>query len=585
VTSSAIDSSTTDGVAQKQLDAIFWTGIIASALLLALSITVSTRIDNVDPGVLSMALQFPPTYWAGFALLLASIIVWYFGGETKAFHFLLVALLMGYVFLGPELMEAHPRGVSSYVQARGIGYVLEGRERDFIYFPWLGLHYMFAMLVRLTDIGYLATIRVGLWALYLGLALGLISFFRRVLPDKRSVLLATLAALAMGAVVGVGFTPHQMALILVLFGFSFLARLDASPVVNRLVLIGIFCTTLITHGLSALVVIYVVAMAALVPWKPSSVGRWRARTASLSLLFGTIFAAWLIYSSDLWFPEVVRSFRDTVVREPITFLSPFGHISPSRGGRTEISFLTFAFLAVLLVWLVTVVARRGFWSDLSRDRLFPLLVVAGLPILIMGTGSFTYEGFMRAFFYATPFLAWFLAKESMARESVAGKSAAAFLVLLFGLGFVLLYAREFEELPTSQQFAGANFLVDNAAPNDRIIQGDCLPLGAITNTIDAPSMHCAYPNPSERQLEQVPNARELNFAVLSEFGERSASFAFAFGEPWWECLGESIQREGFAKIYSNGRYDAFAQPSVLKPYDPGGDHCDDSDAPAAAARR
>lgn len=77
--------------------------------------------------------------------------------------------------------------------------------------------------------------------------------------------------------------------------------------------------------------------------------------------------------------------------------------------------------------------------------------------------------------------------------------------------------------------------------------------------IDAPYINCAYPNPADPQLEQVPNAREFTFAVLSEFEERSANFAFAFGKPWWESLRNSVQGEGFAKIYSNGGYDVFTR--------------------------
>ena len=538
----------------KPLDAVFWAGVLAATLLLIWS-TLTTRIDSVGDEAFSMARLLPPTYWAGFALLLASTILWYFRGETKAFHFLLVALWIGYLFLGPELMEAHPRAISSYGHAWGIGYVLEGRGREFVYFPWLGFHYAFAAVGELTDIGYLTMIRVGMLVLYLALAVGMVAFFGRVLPDKRSILLATLVALAMFAVLGVSFTPHQMAFGLMLFAFFFLARLDASPVVNRLVLIGIFCAILITHGLTALIVVYVAAMAALTRWKPSAVGRWSPSTASLSLLFATLFVGWLLYSSDFWFATAARSFRDTVLREPIALISPFSHVSPARAGRAEVSSLTFAFLAVLLVWLVSVVARRGFWNDLRRDRLFPLLVVAGMPVMIMGTGNFTYEGFIRVFFYAIPFLAWFLA-----RESVARRSGAAFLVVLLGLGFVILYSREFEELPPSQVFAGANFLVDAAQvdaaqPNPIAIQGDCLPLAAITNTIGAPGTACPFPRSKDPQTELAPSPGPYTFIVLSEFGERTATFAF--GKPWWESLRDSVQGEGYAKVYSNGGYDVF----------------------------
>jgi len=538
---------------RARLNTLFLTTVLVSSYLLVWS-TLSTSIDKVDVGLLSMAHLLPPTYWAGFALLLASTIIWYFGGETKAFHFLLVALWMGYLFLGPELMEAHPRGISSYAQAWGISYVLEGRERDFFYFPWLGFHYTFAVLVELTDITYLAMIRVGMLVMYLTLAAGLIVFFGRVLPDKKSVLLAILSALAMVAVLGVGFTPHEMAFSMMLFALAFLATLDASPVVNRLALISLFSVILITHGLTALVIVYVAAIAALVHGKRLVGGGGSARTVSLSLslLLAILFIAWLLYSSDFWFPNAVRTFRDSVLREPVAFTSPLTHVTPTRAGRADVSLLNFAFLGVLLVWLLSAVARRGFWSGLRGDRLFPLLVVSGLPVLILSTGSFSFEGFMRVFLYAIPFLAWFLA-----RETVSRRSAVAFMLGLLGLSFVVLYAREFEELPTSQEFAGASFLVSGAGGDTNVIQGECLPLGAITATVDAPYTGCFSRQPSEAEPGPT-DIRIYAFVVLSQVGERTADFAF--GKQWWEGLRSSVQASGYAKIYSNGEYDVFARP-------------------------
>jgi hypothetical protein len=548
----ALDSSRVGGgYLGKRLDAIFWAGVLASTLLLVWS-TLSTTIGGIDEGVLSMARLFPPTYWAGFALLLAISGIWYLGHETKAYHLLLVALWMGYVFLSPELMQAHPRGVSSYAHALGIGYVLEGREREFFYFPWLGFHYTFAILLELIDVSHVAVMRVGMLALYLALAVALIAFFGRVLPDRRAILVATLTYLAMAAVLGVRLTPPQLALILMLFAFSLLASLDASPMVNRLLLIGLFSAIVITHALSALVVVYVAAVVVLARWRRPTVRHWSTSMVSLSFLSGTILSVWLLYSSDFWFPMAVRAFWDNVLREPIVLISPFSHVSPAWPGRAEISLLTLAFLAVLLVWFVSVVARRAFWKGLSRGRLFPLLVISGLPLLIIATGNFTWEAFVRVFFYSSPFMAWFLAKESVDRGIVA-----SFLVLLLGLGCVLLYARDFKELPTSQQIEGANFVVGVARSSDTVIQGDCLSLGAITNTIHAPSIGCAYPNPAKRELETMPDARGFTFTVLSAFGEESASFTFGFGKPWWESLRNSVQREGLAQIYSNGKYDVF----------------------------
>src|SRR3990170_830094 len=538
---------------RAHLGAVFLTAALVSAYLLVWS-TLSTRIDGVDAGVFSLVYRLPPTYWAGFGLLLVATITWYFGGGTRPYHFLLVALWMGYLFVGPELMEAYPRGVSSYAQSWGVQYVLEGREEEFFYFPWLGFHYAFAGLADLTDIGHPALIRIGLLVMYVALATGLVTLFGRALPDRKSALLATLISLAMIAVLGVGFTPHAMAFVLILIGFAFLVSLDANPVANRIALIGLFGAIVVTHGLSALVLVYVAAVAALVRWKrPATAGRRSPSSASLSLLFATIFVAWLMYSSDFWFPAAVESFRDTVLREPVAFTAPFSHVSPTRegAGRADVSLLNFAFLAVLMIWLLGLFATRRFWNNLSRERLFPLLVAAGMPLLVLGSGSFSFEGFTRVFLYAIPFLAWFLARESRAR-----RSAVAFLVVLLGLGFVTLYAREFEELPTSQQFAGANFLAGAAGADERVIQGECLPLGAITHTVDAPYTAC-FSRQSDKPEPGPPDIRLHTFVVLSELGERTTSFAF--GQAWWEDIRGMIEGGAFAKVYSNGAYDVFAR--------------------------
>src|SRR3990172_5576836 len=367
--------------------AVFLTAALVSAYLLGWS-TLSTRIDGVDAGVFSLVYRLPPTYWAGFGLLLAATITWYFGGETRPYHFLLVALWMGYLFVGPELMEAYPRGVSSYAQSWGVQYVLEGREGEFFYFPWLGFHYAFAGLADLTDIGHPAMIRLGLLVMYGALAAGLVTLFGRALPDKKSALLATLTSLAMIAVLGVGFTPHALAFDLILIGLAFLVSLDANPVANRIALIGLFGAIVVTHGLSALVLVYVAAVAALVRWRRPRAEGWSPSPASLPLLFATVFVAWLMYSSDFWFPAAVESFRDTVLREPVAFTAPFSHVSPARegAGRADVSLLNLAFLAVLLVWLLSLSATRRFWKNLSRERLFPLLLPPRNPLLILGSG-------------------------------------------------------------------------------------------------------------------------------------------------------------------------------------------------------
>jgi len=536
---------------QARLNTLFSTCVIVSSYLLIWS-TLSTSIDSVDEGVLSMSQLLPPTYWAGFTLLLAGTTIWYFTPETKKFHFILLFLWIGYLFVGPELMEVHPRQPSSYGQALGITYVREGLGGEFGYFPHLGFHYFFAMLVGLLDIDHLLTIRMGMLLLYFTLSVALLLFLGKVLPNKKSTLLAVLIALALLSVTGLPFAPSSLALILMLFSLYLLAKLDSLPVINRLMLITIYSAVVVTHGLSSLMLVYLVALSALATlWSRGWSERSGSSTAMLSLLFGTIFAAWLFYSSDFLFENAVIDFRDNVLREPFAFTSAAQHVSPARAARAEVAVLTSVFLAILLVWLLSTLSTKRSWSNLTLERFFPLLAVSGMPMLILTTGNFGYEGFVRVFVYSIPFLALFLA-----RESVAGRSAPVFLVVLLSLGFVLLYAREFEELPPATEFAGANFLASAAEPDSSILQGENLAVGVLTNTVQGPATTCLGQH--ENLREEDPSPDDFTFTVLSKLGESAVSFML--GEERWERLSGAVQGDGkFAKMYSNGDYEIFAR--------------------------
>ena len=74
--------------------------------------------------------------------------------------------------------------------------------------------------------------------------------------------------------------------------------------------------------------------------------------------------------------------------------------------------------------------------------------------------------------------------------------------------------------------------------------------------MDAPYTVC-FSRQADKLEPGATDVRFYTFVVLSELGERTASFAF--GRAWWEDIRELVEGGQFAKVYSNGAYDVFTR--------------------------
>jgi len=149
-----------------------------------------------------------------------------------------------------------------------------------------------------------------------------------------------------------------------------------------------------------------------------------------------------------------------------------------------------------------------------------------------------------------PFISWFLARESIDR-----RSTLIFLLVLLSLGFVLLYAREFEVLPSSTEFAGANFIARASESNSTVLQGEFLPVGAVTTSGRGPQTTTLAL--SGNLPGQDPSPNDFTYTVLSQMGQRMMTFVL--GEERWRRLSRAVRGDGFGEVYSNGQYRIFLQ--------------------------
>jgi len=345
---------------------------------------------------------------------------------------------------------------------------------------------------------------------------------------------------------GVTFSPSLLGLTLLLFLLYALARAPNAAIADRLIIIILYSAVVITHGLSSIIGAYLILLSSLA--KPSDARRPDTVKLGLGMAAVTVFFSWLMHSSDFLFRLIVSAFQENVIRTRFAFSSAAYHVSLARPGREEITQLTLVFLLVLCMWIVLSIVACRLRRGLSGEVSLPLVTVAGMPLIILGTGSFTYEGLVRVYFYAVPFLAWFLGHECTSR-----KTSLAFLLMLLGLGFVLLYAREFEELPSATQIAGSSFIARGANPSVTILQGECIPIGAVAGIVDGFSTTCLASQSNLRR--PLPDFNDFSLTVLSKPGQSVVSFLL--GEERWRNLSRAVSSAGLPRLYSNGEYDVY----------------------------
>jgi len=524
-------------------------GLVISLGLLAWSV-LTTRVEHVEPGIVSMLLVLPGIYWVGILALAFTTYMWsVLGLDTK--HYIFVVLLwVGYFFVGPEFMEAYPRSPTTYDHAWGVQLLRTGLIARFLY-PYHGLQYLFAMAFEVMGGDYFTSIRFGVLTIYAALFTTLAMFLARV-QSRRRLVLGMLVAVAMFSVTGITFSPGTLGLAVGLICLCSV-RMDGqgkeTAVPNIAVPIIAYSVLPALHGLTSLVVIYVLAVSALFMRFQRRQLAWRSLELRLALLMAATLLMWHMYRGQL-FGFIVTSLRDSVIRERAFAYYAIYHVSLFREQRSVIALLTLLFIAVLGIWVLVALLETLRRKQLTLFRIFPLVAAAGLPLVIFSSGNFSYEVLVRAYFYAVPLVSLFLASE------VRSKGAAfLFLPVLLSLGFVLLYSREFEELPPKTEIIGASFVQRTSNDGDSLLSAECLSIGSVTGLGPYPAQRCIAT--VSNLARELPNPHQFTYIVVSEFGRETTSFLM--GEQRWSDFSAPV-RLGFSRFYSNGSYDVYRAP-------------------------
>lgn len=522
-------------------DSVLNLGLVISTAILLWS-SFSTRIDHVDPGILSMLALMPRTYWIGIVALACTTLLWSLWDAKTKRHVFIVLLWIGYFFIGPELMETHPRSPTTYDHAWGVLLFRTGLLDHFVY-PYHGLQYLFATAAEVMGSNYLTSIRFGVLTMYAALFTVLAMFFA-TLRNQRRFVLGMLVAVAMFSVTGITLNPATLALAV---GLTCLYPIY-NPRQHRKITIPIVAYSVLpaVHGLTSLVVVYIVSLLALTRLLEKERLAWRTVELRLLLLMTTTLLAWHMYRGQI-FGFIVTSLRESFLRGSHFAYSALYHVSPFRDQRSVVAGMTLLFIVVLGIWVISVLLGSFSWNSITVSRIFPLVIVAGLPLLIVSSGNFSYEGLVRAYFYAVPWVSLFLAAEARSR-----RVTLLFLPVLLSLGLVLLYSREFEELPPKTQVVGATFVQRISSERHTLLSAECLSVGSVIGVPNPPVQRCiAIVSNLPRE---IPDPRQFSYVVVSEFGRKAT--LFLMGEQKWKDFADPV-RLIFSRLYSNGPYEVY----------------------------
>ena len=545
-----------DGIARLMSStSLFMTAVVISILLLTYSIytTAIDRFEFSSVPIVSVYRMMPVTFWIGWGFLILATLVWYFSPESAPLHLLLGFLWFSFLLIGPESMEVHARGGDTLGHMIGITYYDHGLYKN----PWVGysafpgFHFLVIPLQKITDVGFFDLAKLVALSFHV-IRLPAIYFLgTRLFKDTKPALFFTLLLTVLF------WEQYQldpsnqnlgMTLVLLILGLFFVDR-EMTPQ-RHLVLILLYLGLVATHPLSAMVVFLLLLFFRLVGLNRRGLGFNKlVRDNTLVILFGVMFSAWLMYSSDWILGEAVDYFKKMVIMmERDTALGTTGSVTTQTGTVTTSFFaaLVYGFLALLALWGLAIVSRRQFWKQLSLRRVLPLLCMIPLFASIL-TGFWSLN---RYYFISAPFIAWFFAQEMETRRNLALVLLLAFLPF----AFTLRYYNEPLDYPPSREYIGAQFIVETIPSSATVVQG-------IRYGPDFKALANVVEGPKRGDFIDVANAtlrpgHDFQYAVLSAWNIDHA--VYYVGEDLWKGASSYFSEVPSNIIYSNGDHRIYA---------------------------
>jgi hypothetical protein len=527
---------------------------LAVSLSLWIHAVFTTVIGLIDLGYLPIFRELPASYWVGFVLIILATIIWYCSPQTRSVHFLLVLFWTLFLFVGPELAAANIRGNEGIFFTAGTKYMEAGRFSEYMYSAHHGLFAWQLALHQVTNIAYHDLAKFTQILVYFLRPLAMLAFVSSLFTGNRERLLATLLLLALACgLAATWLAPMGIGSVFFFFFLSLLFNSKMPCLFNRILLLLFFASMMVTHALSSLIsitVIIVFVLTFLVFTKRYFSYREDLRGYVLPLLFSTGFVAWIMYSSPWGMELAISNIREFVIETP--FFLPFvervaTHPTLYKVFRVGHYLL---FVAVLGIWLITIVVRKDFRSNLSLEKVFPLLVPITFLFPIFFTGVYRLDPEMRFFTYAIPFLAWFIIRESRIRQRIT----IYFLIILLVLSFSMHYTNAWKVSIPTTEFAGAEFLSEKAPLHSTIFYNWWCPVGYMAFNIDAP--HTVSLREVKARKQEL-RAKDFDFIIESPLS--SNAIIYENGEEEYQRVRKEIYDQTKSNIiYSNGDFTVYS---------------------------
>ena len=465
------------------------TGSVAELGVAAATWVVSLAL--VDPRAMSdlgLVSVLPWTAWAAMALLALSFARSL--ARTSSPGWLLTTYpvtLSALVFLTPVIVYGTPRYSWTWKHAGIVDYIDRTGAVDphidvlSVYHSWPGF---FAANAMLTDLaGFDTSLRYAAWAeplLNLLALTAVLAILHSLTTDTRTVAIGGWL-FVLGNWVGQGyFSPQGMNYVWYLMVLAILLRWFPGPArvstwapspsdpsaSRRMGLCAVLLLLLVsiasTHQLTPVVTVLVLGALAL---------SRQTGLRSLPFFMAAVVTGWVLY--------VAAPFTRTALREA---LGQVGEVT-SNVQDTLIGYGT-ASDGQILVSLVTRAFTVGFclmagagmlvaWR--SRQRMVAALVLALVPLLLVGSSTYGNEIVFRAYLFAMPGLAFFAAvllwpPGSAARQLHAAVVGVVSVFLMAGSG-VAQFGNDRQYYFTPEEVAAAEFVYDNAPPHTLLIEG------------------------------------------------------------------------------------------------------------------
>lgn len=522
-------------------------GISLLLWLYSVQTTAIERIEFNPVPIVSMYRLMPVTFWIGWGFLVLATMVWYFSPKSTLLHFSLALLWILFLLIGPESMQLFPRGSDTLGHMIGVTYYDQGLyEVPFVgYSAFPGFHFLVIPLQKITGVGFFDLTRLVGLSFHLIRLPAMLYLGTRLFKDWKQALFFTLLLTALFWDTTQLDPSNQnlgMTFMIIILGLFFVER-EMTPS-RRAVLIGLFLGLVVTHPLSAVVVLVLLLFFRVVGFKRRGLGfNEHIKDNTLIALFGVMFSAWLIYSSDWVLSVAVDLFtRMVIFMERDVVLSTTGSVTTQTGSVTTTFFaaLVYSFLALLAFWGLAIASRRQFWRHLSLRRVLPLLCL--IPLIVsMLTGFWPLN---RYYFLSAPFIAWFFAQEMETRKILA----PALLVALLTFAFTLRYYNEPLDYAPSREYIAAQFVVDEVPFTESVVQG-------IRYGADFRALANVVEGPSRADYFDVANAslkpgRDFRFAVFSTWNRDHTIYYSS--EQVWDLANAYFFEVPSSIIYSNG---------------------------------